>query len=122
MLVRDFECRSWTRAAELLAGNARRTVCGNTVLRQGEAGISVLLHDNPIILFRIDGRMTIDSCGYRTNTTKDRLNRCLPDGWRVAQRAGSWFLWNSWRALLEGCKVSETPFIDGMTVPIGGSV
>jgi len=122
MLVREFECRSIEQAVIMLGGRPHRKVCGNTVLHKSDGGISVLLHGHPIIFFRIDGSAMIDSCGYRTNTTKHRLNRCLPNGWRVCQRSFEWYLWNFRDAIANGAKHAETPFIDGMAVPQAVSV
>lgn len=55
------------------------------------------LHGNKIAWFDINGQLWISHCGYRTNTTKERLNG-LP-GVNIRQRNYQWYLngeeWNS---------------------------
>ena len=128
MNVRDFECRSYRQAMELLRGNDqyadrdRRTVCNNTTiedysgLRWGVRTFAVRLHNHIIIRFSEDGEVVVDSCGYRTATTKDRINRCLPKPWRVCQTKGGWVLWKRNDVDL----IEEVLFVDGMTVPETG--
>ncbi len=115
MNVKDFECRSYERAVELLGGKDRRTVCNNTVLYPSgvEQRVDVSLHWHVIVSHYEDGRVELNSCGYQTATTKDRINRCLPGGWILCQRNRKWHLW------LPGSAPNhrEVPFVDGMTVP-----
>ena len=113
MLVRDFECRSYGQAIKLLGGRDSRAVCNNTVLREGESGrfVAVELYGHEIVALWSDGVAILSSFGHRTNTTKDRINRCLPGGWRVSSVKGGWRLSNRWQEL------SGMPFVDGMTVP-----
>lgn len=63
-------------------------------------------HQSPVVTER-DGTYRLSSCGYQTSTTKERINRYLPRGYRVVQRDFVWYL--------------ETPegteeFEDGMTI------
>lgn len=63
-------------------------------------------HQSPVVV-EIGDRYRLDSCGYRTRTTKERINRRLPYGYRVKQRDHEWLL--------------DTPdgvydFTDGMTI------
>lgn len=119
MNVREFECRSYERAMELLGGKDKRTVCHNTLLHLNASipGVTLCLHGHQIVHFRTDGPIMVDSRGYRTNTTKDRINRCLPDPWRLAQRNRTWHLWRSTHVAWDRRSVEEVPFVDGMTVP-----
>ena len=91
MNVRDFEIRSYEEAEALLKGKARRKVCNNTVLRQSGVSetIEVYLHDRVIVAWR-PNRLYLYSCGYRTVTTKDRMNRCIPREYRVYQENHEW--------------------------------
>lgn len=63
-------------------------------------------HQSPVVV-RDGSRYRISSCGYRTRTTKERINRYLPRGYYVRQRDFEWVL--------------ETPdgerqFADGMVI------
>jgi hypothetical protein len=56
-----------------------------------ENGITYLkLHNNKIAAMLSDGRVWISSAGWRTNTTKERLNG-IP-GVRVNQKNYQWFV------------------------------
>lgn len=56
-----------------------------------EEGITYLkLHNNKIAALLGDGRMWVSNAGWRSNTTKERLNG-LP-GVRVNQKNWDWFL------------------------------
>ncbi len=88
MNVRNFECRSYKRAMELLGGKDRRVVCNNTFLGICAMGVGVVFHGHTIVRLQSDGEVVLDACGYRTVTMKNRINRCLPGGWRVAQAGG----------------------------------
>jgi hypothetical protein len=48
-------------------------------------------HQSPVVV--TDGtRYRLDSCGYRTSTTKERINRYLPGGYRLFQRDYEWYV------------------------------
>jgi len=94
----------------------QRTVCNNTVvstnipsLAYGVASVvQISLHGHVVVQFRDDGDVCIDSCGYRTNTTKDRINRCLGDRGRVFQKNHEWFFQAKYGFVI--------PFRDGLLV------
>ncbi len=56
-----------------------------------------LMHNTAVVVFYDDGRIKLNTEGWRTVTTKDRLNRCLPYPWRVASdaRKGGWGLYEN---------------------------
>ncbi len=94
MRVRDFECRDWCQAKELLRGRRSKVVCNNTVLEQSGPMIYLKLHGTPIVVFRLGFPTIYFDGGWRTYTTKQRLNRCLPSPWRLHQEKGEWRLRN----------------------------
>jgi len=66
-------------------------------------------HHSAVVVESADGdRYRLDSHGYRTSTTKQRINRHTPAGYRVVQRSYEWYV--------------ETPdggrmeFTDGMVI------
>jgi hypothetical protein len=81
---------------ELLKGRGgRRKLANNTYLQYegDEKGAYVIrLHGHPIMKFYEDGRIYLGDCGWRTYTTKERINRFLPRGWSLYQRNWEWFL------------------------------
>ena len=66
-----------------------------SVVREGTI-YYLKLHGNKIAALEADGRMWVSSAGWRTNTTKERLNG-LPNV-KVNQSKGLWYLngvqWN----------------------------
>lgn len=65
------------------------------------------LHQSPIVVQHGDS-YRLDSCGYQTRTTRKRMNKNLPFGYRVRQRSGDWFV-----SLPDD---TEVEFEDGMIV------
>lgn len=58
----------------------------------GRYKIVLSLHGNQIAI-KENGFLTLNSCGYKTLTTKARLNAVLNHyGFNVSQKAGKWFL------------------------------
>lgn len=51
------------------------------------------LHATRVLEFHADGRVVLNSGGWRTVTTKDRMNRFLPLAWHVGSNKGVWFLY-----------------------------
>lgn len=87
-----------------------KMIAHNTV-RIGRIGSdeypAVMFHGTVIIQMIDWGVFRINSGGYRTSTTKQRLNALLPNGVRVWQKDFAWFVSDG-----EG----ERPFVDGMEV------
>lgn len=92
MRVRDFECRSHEAALELLGCRDSRLVTNSTYLKAGLGGnLHLFLHNHKIVLFAKD-HTQLWARGFRTRTTKDRINRCLPPGVRLFQDTKEWYL------------------------------
>lgn len=59
----------------------------------GQPGnIAIRLHKTFILIYWPNGQVDLSSGGWRTITTRDRMNRCLPYGWRVGCDKGIWYL------------------------------
>jgi hypothetical protein len=83
-----------------------RKIGNNTyaeILNDNTVGIK--LHSTYVVKIRDDGTYTLNSGGWQTLTTKDRINQYSPV--RVYQRKFEWFV------TING---KEYPFIDGMVV------
>ena len=87
--------------------NANRRKVGNNtyaeILHDGSVGI--LLHSTYVVKIHPDDTYTLQTGGWQTVTTKDRINQYSPV--RVYQRKYEWFV-----------KVNgkEYPFMEGMVV------
>lgn len=66
--------------ADKRRGGARGKLCHSTTierfLTRGADEFGIRLHDTVILLFRSDGSMVVNTGGWQTKTTRDRLNRC----------------------------------------------
>ena len=83
--------RSYADALALLGTRDHRKIGHNTTLERFPDGtLGVRFHATVVVRFHADGTMTLDARGYRTSTTKERMNRYLPEGWRIYQKAGTW--------------------------------
>lgn len=49
-------------------------------------------HQSPIAVEGVSGAYRFSHCGWDTSTTKQRLNRYLPSGYRVYQEDHDWYL------------------------------
>lgn len=83
--------QSYTEADAQLTGRCkeRRKIANNTWLeRRGDDAIAVRLHQTDVVTYRADGSITLDTGGWFTVTTKERMNRFTPFG--ISSRRGEW--------------------------------
>lgn len=69
--------------------NGQKFNSGNMSVRPTENGAEMYLHGN-LIAKRENGKLFITSAGWKTNTTKERLNAL--DGVSIKQVKGVWYL------------------------------
>lgn len=88
-----------------------KIICRNTFrfVRDGETVIR--LHSTDIVRKLIDGSVVLNSGGWKSVTTKDRMNAQLPDGYRLMQEKGVWYVGRGWN------DAARVPYFDGMNVP-----
>lgn len=67
---------------------------------------------HPIVTYQPDGGIRLDSCGYRTATTKDRLNQLVP-GYHIWSERGTWWIAKGW---WNQPGFTKWAFADGMVV------
>lgn len=72
-------------------GRYEFTIAHNTTATRGPDGWDIRYHGNLIATLFPDGRVYLSSAGWQTTTTKDRLNRFAPPGFRIWQEAHVWF-------------------------------
>jgi hypothetical protein len=98
----DAEFQSFEEAVDYLGGRQSRQLAGVQTravflslqhdLEGARAAIGVRYHDTTVITFFSDGTIELDSGGYRTVTTKKRMNVFLPNPLAVYQAKGEWFV------------------------------
>lgn len=67
---------------------ARRKLANNTWVERRDAGFAVRLHDTDVVTYYPDGSIRLDTGGWRTVTTKERINRFSPFG--ISSVKGVW--------------------------------
>ncbi len=72
----------------------------------------IRLHDTQIVKFWVDGRITLHTGGYRTVTTKERINQFVSG--RLYQRDYAWY----YQDFAHGLVCRERCFADGMDVAV----
>lgn len=105
--------QSRTDAEAYLGTKTERPLANNTRIRRDPDGvIHVRLHDTDVVSYLPDGSCVLDSGGWRTYTTKDRMNAFGPASVYVWQEDGEWYVSNRQRYV---------GFRDGMRIgPRGG--
>lgn len=107
--------KSYQEAQERLGKRDSKKLENNTYLvrREGEA-LAVRLHDTDVVTYFPDGRIQLNSGGWRTPTTKDRINKFAPVN--LWQEKGQWFIGPSWDR-----SVIEAIYDDNMVILPDGS-
>lgn len=106
--------KTYQDAAERLGTKTSRKLENNTYLERTEdGGIAVRLHATRVVTYRPDGSCVLNSGGFRTTTTKDRINRYSPVP--LHTDGGVWYIGN-W--LTVGPKIL---YHDGLTIAPNGA-
>ena len=81
----------------------------NTVVAVWGNVIQLELHRHNIATYyKLENKLMISSCGWLTNTTKERLNGVLDKiGVKIYQKKGVWYVWNMGND-------ESIEFVDGM--------
>lgn len=97
---------TYREAVKLVHGKTNRQsrkIANNTYAEiEHDDSVSISLHGTTVVKFFPNGLVQLNSGGYRTHTTKERINRYSPVG--VYQKNWEWFLSDG------------TPFEDKMLV------
>jgi hypothetical protein len=99
---------TYEKGVELLSRgrNGQKKLDNHTYLHRIDAQtIAVRLHDTDVVAIHDNGTYTLNTGGWQTVTTKDRINKFSPA--RLYQRNGLWY-------------VGEYVFEEGMTVDVMG--
>ena len=135
--------RSYEAAATFLAGarsKGYRPVANNTYLHEVGGEIALRLHATDVVVYHEDGSVTLNSGGWRTVTTKDRISAALGDfPVSVGSDKGEWFIYrvkdeprtDSWTNA-QGEVITNTwmgsswtkiaPFFDGIRINPDGTI
>lgn len=83
--------RDYQEAMQKLNGKMKRKLKNNTWLEEKENGdIAVRLHRTDVVTFKRNGAIVLDSGGWKTVTTKSRMNEFSP--FNICQKNGDWHI------------------------------
>jgi len=92
--------------------NAGKPIGNNTRLVQVGSDYAIRLHETNIVTLKPDGSIILNSGGYRTMTTKSRINEHAP-GIHITQDMGLWYV---------HVRNQMVFFEDGMVIPATGPI
>jgi len=77
---------------------------------------AIRLHNTDVVTvnkrpFPLCNTITLNSGGWKTRTTKDRINKYTPQNYEVIQRNKKWYVIDRYQDL-------EIPFYDGITLQV----
>lgn len=114
---------SYEEAVSTLKGRPRKKVANNTYLETRGEDVAVRLHDTDVATFHPDNTVTLDTGGWLTVTTKDRMNSVLAQRQvRIGSNRGQWRLTGySGPSSYYAADRFDVPYHDGMIVDADGS-
>lgn len=86
---------SYESAKEFWETRRKRVLENNTRFVKTEHGYGIKLHDTVVVEYLPDGGYRLDSGGWKTITTRSRMNAYLPKGMGVWQSKGIWYVQTS---------------------------
>jgi hypothetical protein len=109
----------YSSAAQHLAGGRNRDsrpVENNTRVERRGDDFAIRLHETDVAVIHPDDSITLNSGGWLTVTTKDRMNRALGSrSVRIASDRGAWFIYRGWQ-------VKVCRYFDGITISESGEI
>jgi hypothetical protein len=103
---------SFGAAENFLGGKDWRAIGHNTaIIRRSETTIAVLFHSTDVVTFHLDGRVTFNTGGWESVTTKVRMNALSPCS--VWSEGGTW--------AIMGPSGDSARFEDGVTLDAAGT-
>jgi len=102
---------------------SRKKVAGNTVEYHRANGDRVVrFYKTDILTFSADGAIVFDTGGWKTKTTKERINRFLPTGLMLYSDRGTWYLYQGAGYPSKTASGSRHVYADGIKVSGDGGV
>jgi hypothetical protein len=109
--------KTYEQAKRYLGNKKERPYAHNTrilmdSLNMGHNVITVTYHGNAIVDMFPDGTTSYNSCGWKTLTTKERINWFLPEGFTLWQEKSVWYIGKHWGE-------KRYTFADGLAIKNG---
>lgn len=81
-----------------------RKLANNTYAERRGDNIAIRLHSTDVLTFFPDGKIVVNSGGWKTVTTKGRINAYLPRPFGINQKDFAWY-WEDGRPFNDGDSV-----------------
>lgn len=93
---------NYNKAIEILGSREQKKIGNNTYLvNRGNGEVAIRLHATDILTFRPDGKVVIRTNGWRSVTTKARINEYCPFS-GISQKRGVWYYGSTKVEVMEG--------------------
>jgi hypothetical protein len=86
--------QNYQEAEKRLGGRDSRKLENNTYLKRRGENLAVMLHHTDVVTYFPNGNIQLNSGGWRTMTTKDRINKYAPI--RLWANKGQWYAGQTW--------------------------
>ena len=101
--------------AATIKATGAKIVKRNTFQRQEGADTIIRLHGTDIVRKHANGSVTLNSGGWKTVTTKDRMSDHMPAGYYLYSDKGQWFV-SAGHRWADSSSIA-VPYFDGMVIP-----
>lgn len=110
--LQDLDDKIATKAGKKIPS---RVLANNTRgVRNDDGSIGIVLHQTEVLRFLPGGEIRLDTGGWATSTTKDRLNTFLPNPLHIVSVKGQWYVQDGYDA-----DAPKVLFYDGIVVRPG---
>lgn len=107
--------KTYQEAETTLKGRESRKLENNTYLKRRSADtIAVMLHATDVVTYHADGRIVLNTGGWKTVTTKDRITTYAPI--RLWTERGVWYV------SIDGTWNKQATFENGLTIHANGAL
>lgn len=123
----ELEERMYDRRFKPPKSVSKKKVAANTYLLRVGEDISVMLYNTTILMFRPSGTVTINAAGWKTATTRDRINDLIGPLLGVFSSNGTWHIRAlqvekhdtvHWREEIQWTHAVSYEFYDGMSFDV----
>lgn len=111
---------TYLRIGSKLNGRARRKIGNNTYVLEFRDYRAVRLHGTDVIVAYPNGTVKVNTGGWETRTTLDRINDWLPSGWGIYSLKSTWYWYNRTEDIGWHLAPIMYPFTDGDTISPDG--
>lgn len=105
--------RSYEQAEKILGARASKLIGLNTKIQRNGDAIGITLHSTEVARFTVDGGLIVSTGGWNTVTTRERINRYLPQGLRVWTERGVLYIGSDEKLTRRGLGIAKKLFVDG---------